>query len=96
MPGEGLDHIGVKVDSEADKLQEFTARGLEVVSIPETLAVQRLSNGFTRQIGFVKDSDGNWMGLYDHPDRTSRCDPDEYQCILELRSLFPKFHIVFT
>ncbi len=41
----------------APMLEEFRAKGLEVVSIPDTLARQELSDTFTLHIGFVKDPD---------------------------------------
>lgn len=78
VPGEGLDHIGVKVDSVAEKLKEFEAKGVEVVKIPESLATQRITEKFTLHIGFVKDPDGNWIGLYDHPDGLAVFDQNSY------------------
>jgi catechol 2,3-dioxygenase-like lactoylglutathione lyase family enzyme len=74
-PGEGLDHLGVKVVSVAEKLREFQAKGLEVVPIPDSLARQVLSESFTIHTGFVKDPDGNWIGLYDHPGGIATYDP---------------------
>jgi len=78
VPGEGLDHLGVKVESVAAKLEEFQAKGLEAVSIPDSLARQELGDTFTLHIGFVKDPDGNWIGLYDHPSGKAIYDPSEY------------------
>lgn len=76
-PGEGLDHIGVKVDSVAEKTKELAAKGVEVVPIPESLATQKRSETFILHIGFMKDPDGNWIGLYDHPSG-AKFDPDGY------------------
>ena len=78
IPGEGLDHLGVKVESVAEKLKELQARGVEVVPIPESLARQQFSDSFTLHIGFVKDPDGNWIGLYDHPSGMATYNPEEY------------------
>lgn len=78
MLGEGLDHIGVKVVGAAEKLKQLAARGVEVVGIPESLATQEPSEKFTMHIGFVKGSDGIWVGLYDHPDGLSAFSPSAY------------------
>lgn len=78
VPGEGLDHIGVKVANVAQKLRELSAKGVEAVPIPESLATQALSSTFTLHIGFVKDPDGNWIGLYDHPNGLTEYDADNY------------------
>lgn len=77
-PGEGLDHIGVKVDDVAAKLKELAAKGLEVVPIPGALGEQKLSPDFTLHIGFVKDPDGNWIGLYDQSRPLGEYDPQSY------------------
>lgn len=77
-PGEGLDHIGVKVDDVAEKLRELAAKGIEAVEIPSSLAEQELANDFTLHIGFVKDPDGNWIGLYDWSRPVKDFDPDSY------------------
>jgi len=78
VAGEGLDHIGVKVASVAKKLAELAAKRVEVVKIPDSLASQHLSEAFTLHIGFVKDPDGIWIGLYDHPDKSATYDPNAY------------------
>jgi lactoylglutathione lyase len=77
-PGEGLDHIGVKVDNVEKRLKELARKGVEIVPIPESLKEQKLGDAFTLHIGFVKDPDGNWIGLYDHPDGRASFDPDSY------------------
>jgi lactoylglutathione lyase len=77
-PGEGLDHIGVKVANVPQKLEELRAIGVPVVPIPESLGTQQLSNTFTLHMGFVKDPDGNWIGLYDHPNGLTEYDPLNY------------------
>ena len=77
-PGEGLDHIGVKVEDVSTKLQELRAKGFEVVEIPETLREQKFADNLTIHIGFVKDPDGNWIGLYDHSKTVENYDPDSY------------------
>ncbi len=77
-PGEALDHIGVKVDSVAEMQKKLAAGGVEVVPVPDTLSTQKLSSSFTLHIGFVKDPDGNWIGLYDHDRPVPPYDPDNY------------------
>jgi lactoylglutathione lyase len=77
-PGEGLDHIGVKVNDVAEELKELAAKGIEAVEIPDSLAEQELADGFTLHIGFVKDPDGNWIGLYDWSRPAKGYDPDSY------------------
>ena len=77
-PGEGLDHIGVKVDSVAEMQKRLAGKGIEIVPLPETLSTQHLSSTFTMHIGFVKDPDGNWIGLYDHDRPVQPYDPDSY------------------
>lgn len=78
QPGEGLDHLGVKVESVAETLREWASRGVEIVTIPESLARQELSSTFTMHIGFAKDPDGNWIGLYDHNRPVPPYDPGNY------------------
>lgn len=78
VPGEGLDHIGVKVDDVAEKLRELAAKGIEAVDIPGSLSRQDLGKDFTIHIGFVKDPDGNWIGLYDWSTPLGDYDPDSY------------------
>lgn len=77
-PGEGLDHLGVKVDDVSAKLKELEAKGFEVVAIPDSLSEQSFGNALTTHSGFAKDPDGNWIGLYDHSKRAETYDPDSY------------------
>jgi hypothetical protein len=48
------------------------------VDIPESLSKQELGKDFTLHIGFVKDPDGNWIGLYDWSRPLEEYDPDSY------------------
>ncbi len=77
-PGEGLDHIGVKVESVDGALKDLASKGAEVVSIPKALAGTDVSGTDAVHIGFVKDPDGNWIGLYDHSGQANRFDPSSY------------------
>lgn len=77
-PGEGMDHLGVKVESVAETLKALASKGIETVPIPEELARQELSETFTLHIGFAKDPDGNWIGFYDHDRPVTEFDPMNY------------------
>ncbi len=77
-PGEGLDHIGVKVESVPDKIKELAAKGVEVVTVPDSIAEPDLGSTFTIHVGFVKDPDGNWIGLYDHSGPVGKYNPNLY------------------
>ena len=77
-PGEGLDHIGVKVQDVAAKLKELASKGIEVAPVPDSLGEQELGPTLTLHIGFVKDPDGNWIGLYDQSRRLGEYDPGSY------------------
>ena len=77
-PGEGLDHIGVKVESVAEMQKMLAEKGIEIIPIPGTISTQHFASDFTMHIGFVKDPDGNWIGLYDHDRPVQPFDPDNY------------------
>lgn len=78
QPGEGLDHIGVKVDNVAQTLSVLASRGIEIVPIPEELATRELSGTLTLHMGFAKDPDGNWICFYDHEGRALQFVPTAY------------------
>jgi|SRR5579862_3247722 len=77
-PGEGLDHIGVKVDNVAEKINELRAKGVEIIPLPRSLTEPDLGGDFTTHNGFVKDPDGNWIGLYDHSAPVGEYDSEMY------------------
>lgn len=77
-PGEGLDHIGVKVQDVATKLRELASKGIEVVPVPDSLGEQELGPALMLHIGFVKDPDGNWVDFYDQSRRLREYNPDSY------------------
>src|SRR5713101_22562 len=64
-PGEGLDHIAFRVSSVAETVREFSAKGVEVIDIPESIANPYLNPAYTYHLAYVKDPDGNWLELYD-------------------------------
>jgi hypothetical protein len=48
------------------------------VEIPATLSTQELGGDFTLHIGFVKDPDCLWIGLYDNPSGGDEFNPTGY------------------
>jgi catechol 2,3-dioxygenase-like lactoylglutathione lyase family enzyme len=87
LAGEGLDHIGVRVKSLNDTLQRLEGLGI----LPSTKELGALdhqgrpkddddvwvtSNG--HNIAFIKDPDGNFIELYDHPEEPWGSVPDGY------------------
>ncbi len=86
VPGEGLDHIGVRVKSLAETLKRLRGLGilpatrelgaLDEKGRPITDDVWVTSNG--HNIAFIKDPDGNFIELYDHPEESWGSIPDGY------------------
>ncbi len=77
-PGEGLDHIGFRVDSVKDTVKELAAKGAEVVDIPQSIANPYLNDTYTYHLAYVKDPDGNWLELYDSSEPTGSTIPEGY------------------
>ncbi len=73
-PGEGLDHLAFRVNSVRETIRDLAAKGVEVVEIPKSLA--ELEGGV--HISYVKDPDGNWIELYDHPQPIDPSIPEGY------------------
>ena len=46
--------------------------------MPDSLGEQKLGPTLTLHIGFVKDPDGNWIGLYDQSRRLGEYNSDSY------------------
>ena len=62
VAGEGLDHIGFKVDNALSKYKELLAKGAESAAAP------RVERGI-EIIAYVKDPDGNWIEFFsEHKD----------------------------
>jgi len=86
VPGEGLDHIGVRVKSLDDTLQRLGAMGispatrelgaLDEKGAPNNDDVWVTSSG--HNIAYIKDPDGNFIELYDHPEEPWGSVPDGY------------------
>ncbi|HXW37938.1 MAG TPA: VOC family protein [Nitrososphaerales archaeon] len=76
VPGEGLDHIGVRVKSLEGTLKRLAELGiypatkelgaLDEKGSPSDKDVWALSSG--HNIAYIKDPDGNFIELYDHPE----------------------------
>ncbi|MGP8073152.1 MAG: VOC family protein [Thermoplasmata archaeon] len=62
QPGEGLDHIAFRVANLPQTLEELKKAGVERVG---GSADHTLPGG--ARVAYVKDPDGNWIELYDHP-----------------------------
>jgi len=80
VPGEGLDHIGVRVPSVADTLKRLAAMGIKP-STKELGASNKdvwvTSSG--HNLAYIKDPDGNFIELYDHPEEPPDAPvPDHY------------------
>lgn len=85
-PGEGLDHIGVRVKSVIETLRRLASMGIspatkELGALDESghsqgADVWVLDNG--HRVAFVKDPDGNFIELYDHPEEPWGPIPEDY------------------
>ena len=66
LPGEGLDHIGVRVKSIPETLERLKKLGIEPATrqLPSDEDVWVLQNG--HRIAYIKDPDGNFIELDDH------------------------------
>jgi len=76
VPGEGLDHIGVRVKNLEEALKRLAGLGIHPVTKelgalddqgkPLNRDVWVLPNG--HNVAIIKDPDGNFIELYDHPE----------------------------
>jgi lactoylglutathione lyase len=62
QPGEGLDHLAFRVDDLPKFLERLRQEGVEGTG---GAADHELPSGV--RVAYVKDPDGNWIELYDHP-----------------------------
>ena len=67
-PGEGWDHMGVRVRSVPEILQRLQKLGIKPATreLPSDEDVWVLDNG--HRVVYIKDPDGNFIELYDHPE----------------------------
>jgi catechol 2,3-dioxygenase-like lactoylglutathione lyase family enzyme len=79
VPGEGLDHIGVRVASVTRTLKRLADMGVypSTRELGGTEDTRVTSSG--HNIAYIKDPDGNFIELYDHPEEPSDGPiPDHY------------------
>ena len=62
LPGEGLDHIGVRVADFAQFMDKLRQSGVESA---DKSADFEVPNGI--RVAFVKDPDGNWLCVFEPP-----------------------------
>jgi catechol 2,3-dioxygenase-like lactoylglutathione lyase family enzyme len=79
IPGEGLDHIGVRVNSVPEALKQLATMGI----YPSTKELGSNEDTWITSTGhhmaFIKDPDGNFIELYDHPEEPANAPiPDHY------------------
>ena len=68
-PGEGLDHIAFCVDNVAETFKQLVEKGVESTEIDPS---QRRSSAY------LKDPDGNWIEIYQHPKPVAENIPEGY------------------
>jgi lactoylglutathione lyase len=68
-PGEELDHIAFCVDNVPDTFKQLVEKGVESTEIDP---YQRRSSAY------VKDPDGNWIEIYQHPKPVGENIPEGY------------------
>jgi catechol 2,3-dioxygenase-like lactoylglutathione lyase family enzyme len=86
IPGEGLDHIGVRVKSLEVTLRRLASLGifpatkelgaLDKKGKPLNKDIWVLPSG--HNIAYIKDPDGNFIELYDHPEEPWGSIPEGY------------------
>jgi lactoylglutathione lyase len=59
--GDNFDHIAFETDDIDARLEELRAHGVTIAMEPFSL------HGSSSKIAFVKDPDGNWLELIEHP-----------------------------
>jgi catechol 2,3-dioxygenase-like lactoylglutathione lyase family enzyme len=66
VPGEGLDHFGVRVRSVPETRERLKKLGIEAATreLPSEEDVWVLPGG--HRVMYIKDPDGNFLELYDH------------------------------
>jgi catechol 2,3-dioxygenase-like lactoylglutathione lyase family enzyme len=69
-PGDGWDHLGVRVRSVPEEIERLKKLGIEPATreLASDEDVWVLENG--HRIVYIKDPDGNFLELYDHPEES--------------------------
>ena len=79
VPGEGLDHIGVRVNSVAETLKQLATLGIHPSTKELSSNEDIWTNPSGHHLAYIKDPDGNFIELYDHPEEPHDCPvPDHY------------------
>jgi catechol 2,3-dioxygenase-like lactoylglutathione lyase family enzyme len=70
VPGEGLDHLGVRVRSVPETRERLQQLGILPATreLPSDADVWVLPSG--HRVMYIKDPDGNFVELYDHPEES--------------------------
>jgi lactoylglutathione lyase len=79
VAGEGLDHFGIRVRSVPEARERLKRLGVEPATreLPSDEDVWVLPNG--HRVMYIKDPDGNFLELYDAPERSwDEPIPDHY------------------
>jgi lactoylglutathione lyase len=78
LPGEGLDHIGLRVKDVPRLVQRLTEAGYPPLDLRpyRPTPVHITSSGMT--MAYVQDPNGIWIELYDYPDSPDRTAADGY------------------
>ncbi len=74
-PGEGLDHIAFRVNSVKETVTELMTKGVQVAD-PSASHTPVGSEGY--HVVYIRDPDGNWIELYDHPEPIGPSIPEGY------------------
>ncbi len=86
VPGEGLDHIGVRVKNLDETLKRLSRMGIhpatkELGALDEHRKLLNEDIWYLKggpRVAYIKDPDGNFIELYDHPDEPWGTIPEGY------------------
>jgi len=69
-PGEGLDHVALRVEDLPGFLRRLATQGIERVPIDPSLAEPAGARGTSSwfHVEYIKDPDGNWIELFERSD----------------------------
>jgi len=71
--------VAFKVNDVTETVKQLVANGAEPVEILPSLAeVYREKYGGAYKLAYVKDPDGNWIELYQHPQPIGPTIPEAY------------------
>jgi catechol 2,3-dioxygenase-like lactoylglutathione lyase family enzyme len=70
VPGEGLDHIGVRVASVSETLKRLAEIGIQPATKELHSNEDMWITSTGHRVAYIKDPDGNFIELYDHPEES--------------------------